>query len=533
VNISAEERGTGARYLAAIRANWALIVLIVAVGVATAAVYSAISAKRYEAKADLFVTPIDASDDTFLGIGVLRESPGDPNRGVITAARFVKTQQVAEAVRARLVGERNGALTTSTLLSKVKAEPVGQANVVAISASAPTAQGAAVTANAFAAETIAQRTAAFQQQLKSVIDGLTARLEAIPSSDRDGFEAVGIRQRLGRLTPLVGQPDPTLTFLTRASPPDSPAWPRPLLSIVVALVASALLGTGLAVARELMSPRVSEDELLFDQRLPILARIPRLTVTQLRDFLSHRQPPPAEVREAFRMLRANLGFAGRDGGLPHTILVTSSISGEGKTLACANLAMTIAAGGERVLLIDGDLRRPMVATVFGVPSQRSGLVDVMFGNVRHDATIVNAPEYANLRLLLSNSRDAEQIDVVEPAHAERIIEELKHEVDVIIIDSSPLTEVADALIWASSADTILVAVRIGRSRRDKLDELQRTLARQGVDLAGIVLTTNDQTRKRPYYGGAPDLRRLQRMTPPSRAGGTSERRAASGDIDHA
>ena len=94
MNVSAEERGTGARYLAAIRANWALIVLTVAVGVATAVSYSAISAKRYEAKADLFVTPVDASDDTFLGIGVLRESGSDPNRSVITAARFVKTQRL-------------------------------------------------------------------------------------------------------------------------------------------------------------------------------------------------------------------------------------------------------------------------------------------------------------------------------------------------------------------------------------------------------------------------------------------------------
>ena len=494
--------------------------------------YSATSAKRYEAKADLFVTPINASDDTFLGIGVLRESGADPNRSVITAARFVKTDQVAEAVRARLFGERNGALTTSTLLSKVNAEPVGQANIVAISASAPTAQGAAETANAFAAATIARRTAVFQQELKSVIDGLTARLEAIPSSDREGFEAVGIRNRLGRLAPLVGQPDPTLTFLTRASPPDSPAWPRPLLSIGVALVASTLLGMGLAVIRELTSPRVSEYELLFDQRLPILARIPRLSRKQLRDFLSHRQPRPAELREAFRMLRANLGVVGRDGALPHTILVTSSISGEGKTLACANLAMTIAAGGERVLLIDGDLRHPMLATVFGVPTPTSGLVDVMFGKVRHDATIVTAPEYANLRLLLSNSRDAEQIDVVEPAHAERIIEELKHEADVIIIDSSPLTEVADPLIWASSVEAILVAVRIGRSRRDKLAELQRTLARHGVDLAGIILITNEKPRKRAYYGGAPDLRKLQRMTPRSGAVGSSERRAASAEIDH-
>jgi capsular exopolysaccharide synthesis family protein len=516
----------GARYLAAIRANWPLVAITVVVGVVTAGLYAALAPKRYVAKADLFVSAIDPSDKTFLGIGVLRESPSDPNRAVITAARLVKTQQVAEAVRQRLAAV-NDTESTSALLKKVQAQPVGQANIVAISASGPSAKRAAAIANAFAAETIAQRTAVFEQQLKSVIRELTARLDAIPASQRTGFEGSGIRARLGALVPLVGQRDPTLMFLTRAPPPTAPEWPRPLLSIVVAFIATALLGTGIAVARELASPRLTEDELLFDHSLPILARIPRLRRDQLRDFLTHRTPLPGEVREAFRTLRANLAV---ERGLPHTILVTSSISGEGKTLACANLAIAIAAGGERVLLIDGDFRNPMLPTLFGVPIRGSGVIDVMLGNASRDG-FVSPAGYTHLRLLPSSPRDARFIDLVEPLHAELILEQLKHEADVIIIDSSPLTEVADALIWAGAVDTILVAARIGRSRRDKLDELLRTFGRRGVDPAGVVLTTRERPHNRPYYSTAPEFGKLQAKTPPVLADGSSENRAASGEIE--
>jgi receptor protein-tyrosine kinase len=247
----------------------------------------------------------------------------------------------------------------------------------------------------------------------------------------------------------------------------------------------------------------------------------------LRDFLTHRTPLPGEVREAFRTLRANLAA---DGGLPRTILVTSSISGEGKTLACANLASAIAAVGERVLLIDGDFRKPMLATVFGVPTPGSGVIDVMLGKASRDG-LVSPPGYAQLRLLPSNPRDADLIDLVEPLHAEQVLEQLKREADVIIIDSPPLTEFADALIWAGAADTILLAVRIGRSRRDKLDELLRTFGRRGVAPAGVVLTTRERPHNRRYYRSAPEFGKLQAVTPPVLADGSSESRAASGEIE--
>src|SRR5207244_10815219 len=117
--------------------------------VAAPCYYTLKPTNRYDPKVYIFVIPSDPTDETFLGSCLLRESPSAPNRGVSTAARFVKTQQVAEAVRARLASGRNGAPSTSALLSKVQAAPVGQANIVAISATGESAKRAAETANAF------------------------------------------------------------------------------------------------------------------------------------------------------------------------------------------------------------------------------------------------------------------------------------------------------------------------------------------------------------------------------------------------
>ena len=153
-------------------------------------------------------------------------------------------------------------------------------------------------------------------------------------------------------------------------------WPRPKLSIAVALFAALLLGSGAALASELISPRVNRaEELLLEQRLPILARIPRMPRRAIARYLTGRERLPGTAWEAYRTLRASLATAGRNGGFPRTILVWSSIPGEGKTLTSVNLAITMALSGVRVVLVDADLRRPMIATAFESAGTLSRLRD--------------------------------------------------------------------------------------------------------------------------------------------------------------
>jgi receptor protein-tyrosine kinase len=212
--------------------------------------------------------------------------------------------------------------------------------------------------------------------------------------------------------------------------------------------------------------------------------------------------------------------AGPDGGYPRTILVTSAIPGEGKTMTSVNLAITMALTGVKVILIDADLRRPMIATVFGAAARSNGFGLLLLGNASPELALLEAPGTPNLQLLLSNPEHAHLVDMLQRDRLEAVLEQLQEYAEVIIIDSPPLTEVGDALPLADVADTVLVAVRLGRSRRDKLDELRRALAQRGVAPAGFVVTTARRNRKPTYGYGyqSVDRRRpgLDELTEPSR-----------------
>jgi tyrosine-protein kinase len=492
-----DERQGAARYLHALREHWLLILGIVVVAVAAAVAYSLLAEKRYEAEADILVTPVSADDDTFLGIGLLRES-ADQTRTVLTAARLIRTPQVADGVRERLGLDA----TRKEILDSVEVTPLGQANIVAVKAEADTAQGAADLANAFAEELVEQRTAQFQDELQAAIDRLSARFAALPEDARDSAEGAAVAQRLAELESLEGARDPTLQISSAAVPPDSPSWPRPVLSVAVALLAALLLGSGLALALELVSPRLTrEDELVFGHRLPILARVPRLRGKVARGFLSGREPLPAEAREAYRTLRASLATAGPNGGFPRSILVTSAMPGEGKTMTAGNLATTLALSGMRVVLVDGDLRRPMVATLFRVPARAAGLASVLAGHAEVYDALVSAPGAdSRLRLLLATAGQEHLIDLLQPSRVERVLAELLEEADVVVVDSAPLTQVADALVLADAVDVVVIAVRLGTTRRDKLAELRRMLLQRGISPVGFVVTSRRKSRGDAYYG---------------------------------
>jgi succinoglycan biosynthesis transport protein ExoP len=506
-----DEGGGASAYLQALRDHWLLILSIVAVAVAAAAAYSYTATKQYKATADVLVTPIASTDETYVGIPSLLQETNQ-GRAVLTASRLLTSPDVADSVN-RTLGLN---WSRDKITGAVSVSPVGQSNIVTVTATADTPTRSAEIANGFADELIRERTALFQSQLQTVIRQLRQELRPIPLAQQQLGQGLAIASRLGALTPLVGQPDPTLQVSSRAVAPEKASWPRPVLSIVIALIASLLLATGLAIALELVSPRVTnEDELLLRQRLPILARVPRMRRGAVRAYMRGEAPLPGDVREAYRTLRA--GLAAR-GTLPQTILVTSASPGEGKTMTSVNLASTIAAAGVRVVLVDADLRRPMVGTMFNVAASRTGFATVLSGDVPLSDALVPAPGSRDLELLLATPDDAHLVDLLQPEHVERVLAELRLYADVIVIDSAPIAAVADALTLAAEVDAVLVAVRLGRTRRDKLGELRRMLTRRGVTPSGVVVTTNRRSRGDGYYSAASEPKRGRR----GRNGGTTD-----------
>ena len=394
------QREGASRYLTALREHWLLIAVLVAVAVGSAALYSYTATKRYEAEATILVTPIGEGDTTFVGMPVIKESNGLTS-GVLTAASLIQTPEIAEGIRRHY----NFGLSRGALLGAIDVKPLSQSNIIAVQATAGTAARSAAIANAFATELIRQRSNQFQSAVNGAMARLRARLNGLTPAQLATPAATDLQAQLSELTTLSGGRDPTLHLASAAVPPTSPSWPRPLLSIAVAFLVALLIGAGAALALEVFNPRINrEDELLLGHRLPILARVPRVRTTSASRYLTHRGKLPPHVWEAYRTLRASLTGAGPKGGFPRRILVTSAIPGEAKTMTSVNLALTMAATGARVILIDADLRRPMIATVFGAAARSNGFGLLLLGNAPPELALLPAPGAPNLQLLLANPR---------------------------------------------------------------------------------------------------------------------------------
>jgi Mrp family chromosome partitioning ATPase len=156
--------------------------------------------------------------------------------------------------------------------------------------------------------------------------------------------------------------------------------------------------------------------------------------------------------------------------------------------------VTLAARDMRVVLVDGDFRRPMIGSIFGVPSPREGFAATFVrGDVK--AALVAAPRNPNLRLLLPTLRDLAQIDQLETDGVDRAFSALRKVADVVVVDSAPAGEVSDALLLASAADMTLLAVRVGFTRRDRFEALRDALTQYGIAASGLVVTV----RSSPDY----------------------------------
>jgi polysaccharide biosynthesis transport protein len=494
-----ESRGP-VRYIQAFRAHWLLILAFVILALGAAAVATLTATKKYEASGDLQIQALPAfGGDQFQGFDLFRQT-ADGASPTVTAARVLASRPYQDAFQSRL-GARAGGVTVSL-------KPLAQADIVTVHATAHAGDLAATAANTYTAIIIEQRKALFQRELKQKMQQISTQIAAIPKAARAASPTYSsLAGALGTLRAWVNADDPTVQVLTPATIPAGPSWPRPKLTLLVALVIGLLLGAATAVTLELVNPRVSgEDELALSHGLPILARLPRITTRDAHDYLLGRALLPAEMWKGYRTLRAVLATAGAEGGYPRSILVTSASPGDGKTMTAVNIAIALASAELRVTLVDADFHRPMVGTIFNVTSRHDGLVRLLSNPDAARTGTVAAPTYARLKLLLSSREQMHQLHLFDTQRIEKLLARLEQECDIVVIDSPPVPEVAEAVALASAVDTVVVCVRIRHTRRDKLNDLRDLLARRGVTPLGFLVTSRERPQTSPSeYEYASDL----------------------------
>src|SRR4051794_251389 len=470
------------RYVQTLRERKWLILASVLVCTALAAAYVVTATKKYQAETDLLVTPVQSADTALNGLGLIQAS-SDPTRDVETASRLITNTDVARRVKQDTKDSR----TPQQLLEQVQVAPVAQSNIVAITAEEPSPQQAQKLANAFGTAAVEVRTIQFHGALDKAIADLKTRVPANPTP-AETADPTSLASQLSRLQALRGADDPTMRVQSLADLPTDPVSPKKKLSLIAGVIAGLILGIGGAFALRVLDPRLRREEQLRSQfGLPVLARIPRDTRRHTAGALPPEQLAPATI-EAYRTLRATLAASRRQGATSQAILVTSASPSEGKSTTAINLASSLALAGNRVILIEADLRRPAVGSALGVRPEH-GTGDVLLETVEIEDALVSTQAYGSyLQLLLANYQGGATGWVADrlflPA-AQSLVENAKRLADYVIVDSPPLSEVIDALPLAQQVDEVLIVVRMGKPQLPKLSQPPELLARQGIRPVGF------------------------------------------------
>ena len=429
----------------------------------------------------MLVSPVPS--DAFPGLPLLRES-SDPTRDVTTASQFVTNTDVAQRVKDRLSLEDS----PETLLEKVSAEPVAQSNIVAITAEEGSPTEARDIANAFAEESVADKTTSLNAAIDAQLEGLRAQAQN-PE----------VAAQIAQLESLKASGDPTFSIETPATAPEDQASPRPALSVAIGIVAGLVLGIAGAFASQILDPRLRREEQLRRRyNLPILARVPRETGWRKNEPLGPRRVSAATA-EAYRTLRGTLEAQPPSQEGARVILVTGAAPSEGKTTTALNLASSLALAGRRVILIEADLRRPSLAQALNVQDPHYGVVSVLIENVQLQDALLSTPTYGqNLQILLADYSGGWIAELFSIPAAQQLVDDARRYAEYVVIDSPPLTEVVDALPLARKADDVLIVTKLGKTRIDKIQQLAELLAENGITPAGFAVVGTPRPSKGEY-----------------------------------
>jgi capsular exopolysaccharide synthesis family protein len=495
LNPSAEQQGL-ARYVTTLRERKWLILLTVLITTLAAVGYVLTASKVYNAEADLLITPVGNSDTTLSGLGLITSS-SDPTRDVETASKLVTSTTVAKRVKAKLHDGRSA----EQLLEKVSVAPVATSNVVAVTAEGGSPNQAQALANAFAQEAVANRTDNFHTEIDKRIATVKPQVKGTPTAAQLA-DPTSPASQLSQLELLRAGDDPTIRVETLADAPSSPSSPKKKLSIIAGVVAGLVLGIGGAFALQVLDPRLRREEQLRRlYGLPILARIPRDARAHGAGALAPESLSPSTI-EAYRTLRATLSASRGHDARSTSILVTSPSPSEGKTTTAINLASSLALAGNKVILIEADLRRPAIGKALGV-EPRHGTGSVLLETVELQDALESTRAYGRyLQLLVADYSGAASgwmADRLFLPSTHRIVAEAKKLADYVIIDSPPLSEVIDALPLAQQADEVLVVVRLGKTQLTKLAQLAELLSRHAIRPVGFAMVGAQGATEGYYY----------------------------------
>lgn len=507
---------------------WWLLLLCPLVAGGAAYAVSRSTTPLYRAQATIVVEDQPSSDSSAYNDILASE------RRATTYSKLAQTRPVLAETIARL----NLAATPGELAKRVSVAPAPSTQLITIAVTDPSPARAAAIANAigqvFIEQTAARQLASsgtsrddLQRNIdatKANIDGASARIDALrarpdANSSATQSEIVSLQSQLSQLQTTYStlleaqqrmdiaesQARTQLRVAEEAVAPGAPISPRVTRNAALGGALGLLLAGGLALLLGYLDNTVKTPDDV--RRLLGGGALGGAPVMRGAGGLATLAQPRSPAAEAYRGLRTNLQFAtlGRDIG---SVVVTSLRPGDGKTTTAANLAVVLAQGGQRVVLVDGDLRKPRLHRLFEGVSNRHGLSNLMFAAGAADIErALQATAVPNLRVLATGPLPPNPSDVLSSARMREIVDHLEGQADLVLVDSPPLA-VSDALILAGIVDGVLLVTLGGQTRGPDLVRAADDIARTGAPLLGAIVNRTQADDDayayyREYYDAEP------------------------------
>jgi tyrosine-protein kinase Etk/Wzc len=360
-----------------------------------------------------------------------------------------------------------------------------------------------------------------RQALESVVQAYEAKLEELPATslqlarlerDRELNEKIYtmLTEKQEETQILSAGKIGTVQIIDLATAPEKPVKPNRRLNIILAVILGLLLGLGISFLRFLLDTRIRTSEDLNRLGIEPLGVIPFIDsqkinreLHSLKTDLSEVEKrrvsqklithfaPRSSISEAYRTLRTNVLYH-QNHENPRVILLTSSTIQEGKTLTSCNLAVVLAQTGERVLLIDADMRRPSAHQVLHV-SRAVGLSNLLQGSVTREQAIQHS-DIINLDVLPAGEIPPNPSELLASPVMTQLLATLRDEYDRIVVDTPPVVPVTDAAVMARLADVYLLVMASGKVHRREVRTALMNLSHVRAPIIGGVLNSLDIRR---------------------------------------
>lgn len=303
---------------------------------------------------------------------------------------------------------------------------------------------------------------------------------------------------------IMEQVDPRIgaqvEIVDPADAPGNPFDPRPARSLLLGLFVGVLLGAGVVALLEFLDNTVKpEVDIPTLAHAPVLATLPEITrLVPGGSQVYTMAQPRSSAAESMRLLRTNLEFAAASGQVA-SLTITSPSPDEGKSTITANLGVVLAQAGLTVAVIDADLRQPSQHRIFGVQN-REGLSTLLTRPDQQWETVARKVALSGLILIPSGPVPPNPADLLNSDRFRHLLETIKQDVDVVLLDTPPMTMTSDSLIVSSGTDGVMLVCQSHKTRIEALRQAVRSIRQGNIRLVGVVLNRHPRQFTATYYG---------------------------------